>query len=88
MRGLSGRIYITDEFGNNIEICRKRKVTDEDIISSGKIIAGICGCYPPNIIWIDGKLVYYRYGLEEGLMFTDTIDKRKLKKEIRRYFDL
>jgi len=42
-------------------------------------------CYPPNVIKVKGKRVWYYHGLEEGLMFWDSIDKRKLKKFIRKF---
>jgi len=76
-------IKFLDSFGN-IVYRHKFKLTNNDLINDADMLSKICKCYPPNIVEIHGNRVFYYHGLEEGLMSWDSIDIRKLKKEIRR----
>jgi len=66
----------------NIE---SRNITKKVLEESWAVIASFLKCYPPNVIKVKGKGVWYYHGLEEGLMFWDSVDKRKLKKLIRKF---
>jgi len=68
------------------KIDKKYVITKDDVLTSNNVISFNVGCYPPNIIKIIGNRIYYYHGLEEGLMCWDSIDIRKLKKWIRKYY--
>lgn len=59
-------------------------ISDEGILNSHDVIAEVCECYPPNVIKINGDVVEYYHGLEEGLMCWDAIDKNSLVEHIKR----
>lgn len=69
---------------HNSVISPKYKITKKDLLNSHNYIGEILSCFPPNIIIVNYKTVWFYRGLEEGLNSWDTIDKRKLKKLIRK----
>jgi len=62
-----------------------RNITKRTLKDAWMVITTYLGCYPPNIVEVRGKRVWFYHGLEEGLMSWDSIDKRKLKKLIRKF---
>ena len=80
-----GELNLTKLTRKIAENVRRRKliVTDEDIGNAHTRISILGKCFPPDIIKIRGKEVWYYHGAED-FMNWNKISKRKLVKEIKR----
>jgi len=86
MNGFCRKGYLFDSEDNNC--VRKHVVTKQMIVNADHTIGEVFSHYPPNIVKIIGKSVWYYHGLEEGLMCWDCIQTRKLVKIIKKRMKL
>ena len=86
MNGFCRKGYLFDSEDNSDQ--RKHVVTKDMIEDAHHTIGEELSHFPPNIVKIVGKNVWYYHGLEEGLMCWDSIRVRRLRKIIKKRMKL